>query len=256
MPSALDLVYVAFVALAWPLYAHFVDWPRFQRRLRDEPSRARTPEYRETLFTQWAIVAAGAVLFASRGRPWAALGVQAPHGWRVGPAAAILATFAILYALQAGTAGRSPGARAKLRKAFGSLEALLPHTHAELAWFLAVSVTAGVCEEFFFRGYFIYALAPALGWWGAAVLGAPVFGLLHAYQGRAGIARTAIVGVVMAGMVALTGSLVVAMALHALIDIGGGSIGWIALRDGVASDDAAPLSEETGIRARSEAMPA
>jgi membrane protease YdiL (CAAX protease family) len=231
MPSVLDLVFVALLAVAWPLYEHFVDWPRFLRALRDEPLRARPREYAATIATQWLIVAAAAALWMRAGRPWRTVGLVAPGGWRLWAAAAAITLLAMLYGSQAAALARSPKARARVRQAIVPLEALLPHTTPEFRWFLAVSVTAGGCEEFLFRGYFVWTLGPWLGWWGAAALGAGCFGLLHAYQGRKGIVRTAIVGAVMAVVVALTRSLLPAVALHALIDVGSGLVTWIALRE-------------------------
>ncbi|MCI0376926.1 MAG: CPBP family intramembrane metalloprotease [Gemmataceae bacterium] len=46
-------------------------------------------------------------------------------------------------------------------------------------WFGGVSLTAGFCEEFLFRGYFIWVFAPWLGWWGAAALSVLIFAILH-----------------------------------------------------------------------------
>jgi membrane protease YdiL (CAAX protease family) len=169
----LDLVYIALLAAGWPLYEHFVDWPRFQRWLRDEPARARTREYRATIVRQWLIVAAGAALLAWHGQPLSALGVQGPHGWRLWVSVAVVSSLGALYTQQPGRPGavRVPG-----QSCGRPLEPLLPHTARELGWYLAVAVTAGVCEELVFRGYFAWALAPWVGWWGGVVLGAPVFG--------------------------------------------------------------------------------
>ena len=105
---------------------------------------------------------------------------------------------------------------------------------------MALSVTAGVCEELLFRGLLIGMLAPWLGWWGAAALGVPLFGVLHAYQGRAGMVRTAIVGAALTGVVAATGSLLPAMALHALIDVGSGLVTWTVLREAEEPGEASP----------------
>lgn len=251
MPSVLDFAYVALLALGWPLYEHLVDWPRFRRRLREDPAHARSREYRETIAGQWLIVAAGAALFEWQGRAWPALGLRSPDGWRLWVAVAIVAGLAALYALQARSAVRSSVARAKVRKAITSLELLVPHTASELRWFLAVAVTAGVCEEFVFRGYFVWTLAPWVGWWSAVALGTPIFGLLHGYQGRTGVVKTAIVGLLMAAVVALTGTLVTAMALHAVIDLGAGIITWIALRENTdATDPAIDLRAAPGLQPR------
>jgi membrane protease YdiL (CAAX protease family) len=100
-----------------------------------------------------------------------------------------------------------------------------------------VSLTAGCCEEFLFRGYFIRALAPWLGWWGAATLSLLIFASGHAYQGWNGALRTGIVGAIFTLVVAIFGSLRPAIALRALIDLSNGMFAWLAPREGQATGD-------------------
>src|SRR5262249_22991208 len=115
---------------------------------------------------------------------------------------------------------------------------IMPHTTREFGWLLAVSLTAGVCEEFLYRGYFIRALSPWLSWWGAAALSALAFGLLHTYQGRHGVISVALMGIIFTLVVAATRSLFPAIALHALMDAGNGLVFWIALREEPLQNDA------------------
>jgi len=237
MPNVLDLAFVGLFALAWPAYGYYVDWPAFQRRLREAPGAARLREYRTTVVWQWLIVAIGVALWLRAGRPWSSLALQVPAGWRLWVPAGALLLLGAGYASQAVKVARHPRARAHLRKVLASLEAILPHTTSEFAWFLLTSVTAGICEELLFRGYFVWTLTPWLGWWGAAALSAPAFGLLHAYQGRKGTIRTAAVGAVMTLVVAGTRSLLPAMALHVLIDIGAGTVAWLGLRESDSASD-------------------
>lgn len=225
------VLYVAVFAIAWPLYEYFVDWPRFQRSLRADAGCARRREYRSTMARQWLLAGVGTALWLRAGRPWSELGVRAPGGWRLWAAAAAVAVLSALYVQQAATLVRSQSARKRLRQVIAALEPLLPHTTAEFGWFVGASLTAGVCEEFLYRGYFVAALAPRLGWWPAYVLAVPFFGLLHAYQGGRGVVRTGLVGLMMTFVVALTRSLLPAMALHMIVDIGGGLVTWIALRE-------------------------
>jgi membrane protease YdiL (CAAX protease family) len=118
-----------------------------------------------------------------------------------------------------------------MRARLGEFSIALPHTSNELSWFVALSLTAGFCEEFLFRGYLIWAFQPWLGWWGAAVLLLSSFAAAHAYQGKAGFTRTVLIGGVFTLLVALSGSLVPAIVLHATVDILSGVIAWLILRD-------------------------
>ena len=74
------------------------------------------------------------------------------------------------------------------------------------------------------------ALTPLVGLWPAVALSSAIFGLGHAYQGLAGIGKTALLGFLMALLTVFSGSLFVAIVLHAVIDITSGRIMSAALR--------------------------
>jgi membrane protease YdiL (CAAX protease family) len=107
----------------------------------------------------------------------------------------------------------------------------MPRNASELpAWFGA-SVSAGVCEELLFRGFLIWILQPVAGWWVAAIASLAVFSAVHAYQGAAGMIRSATLGAAFTAIVVLTRSLWPAIVLHAALDWTGGLTGWLILRD-------------------------
>jgi uncharacterized protein len=65
-----------------------------------------------------------------------------------------------------------------------AIAAMLPHGAFELVLWIALSVTAGICEEAIFRGYLqpqFMALTRSVP--GGILLSAVVFGAAHAYQG-------------------------------------------------------------------------
>jgi membrane protease YdiL (CAAX protease family) len=149
-----------------------------------------------------------------------------------------IAVFLLVAVYQAHTAvalARSSDARASLRQQIGPLTTFIPHTRTELSWSGGVSLTAGFCEEFLYRGYFIWVLAPWLGWWGAAAVSLLFFAVSHIYQGWNGVLRTGIVGAFCTLVVAMFNSLWPAIALHALIDFSSGAMAWLALREGPAA---------------------
>ena len=105
------------------------------------------------------------------------------------------------------------------------LEELIPRTPREKRVFAALSLAAGVGEEVAFRGYALGAFTLVLGWeWGAAVFTSVLFGLLHAYQGPLGMARTALLGFLLAASLLLSGSLWPAIAAHVALDLLGGLV--------------------------------
>jgi membrane protease YdiL (CAAX protease family) len=117
-----------------------------------------------------------------------------------------------------------------LRRAVGIREGalliqLLPRTGWEKLAFAFLSVAAGVGEELAYRGFLIPALTMLTGSpWGAALLSSAVFGVLHAYQGWLGVARTASLGLLLAASLLLSGSLWPAILAHAILDLAVGLV--------------------------------
>jgi membrane protease YdiL (CAAX protease family) len=238
MTTLLDLFYVALFAVAFPLWDYFVFWPAFRRKSQADPTRARMRVWRWAFGSAWALVAVGAGLWVWNDRSWASLGLAVPDGWRLWASLAVIVLLALYFVYAATAVARSSDTRASLRRQFGKLASLLPHTRTEMHWFGGVSLTAGFCEEFLYRGYFIWVFAPWLGWWGAAALSLPFFALGHVgvYQEWSGAVRTGIVGAVFTLAVAVFDSLWPALALHALLDLGQGMIAWLALREGQSTE--------------------
>jgi len=108
------------------------------------------------------------------------------------------------------------------------LRGLLPRTRQERHAFALLSVAAGFGEEIAYRGYLIPVLAPVLGIPGAAVLSSCVFGVLHGYQGRMGVVRTATMGGLLAWGFLTAGSLWPGVVAHTLIDLAAGL--WLGER--------------------------
>jgi membrane protease YdiL (CAAX protease family) len=110
-------------------------------------------------------------------------------------------------------------------KAFGAgetavLEYLVPQTWTEKLLYIGVSLTAGLCEEFVFRGFLIAALRVSTGSLAlATIVSAAAFGIAHAHQNAAGALRAGLLGLVLSAPLLLTGSLYPGIAAHAIVDI-------------------------------------
>jgi membrane protease YdiL (CAAX protease family) len=104
--------------------------------------------------------------------------------------------------------------------AIGDIKALLPRERGELKFGAGLSVTAGVVEELLFR---LALPAAVFGVSGSGILAfgasAVVFGLLHIYQGPQGILFAFLLGLVFTALYVLSGSILVPIVLHALIDL-------------------------------------
>jgi len=109
-------------------------------------------------------------------------------------------------------------------------ERILPQSAVELLPYLALAVTAGLCEEFLYRGFAMAALASAgLGAWLVVLVSSLLFGLAHSYQGKGGMVMTFVVGVVL-GVSRLTyNSLVPAILWHVAVDVVAGVAGTLYL---------------------------
>jgi hypothetical protein len=235
-----DFLYLALIAILLCL-DHFVLWPSFLRRSQTDPARARLWVWSGTMLILWTLVVAGTAVWLIEARPRAALGLNVPRGWRLWVAIGLVLTLAVATARTVVRIARSRrGKRIKLGHAH--VEKLSPHTRDELVWWVALSISAGFCEEFVFRGYLLWAFQAVLGVWGAAALSVVVFALAHAYQGARGIVSAGIAGILFTLVVLVLGSLLPAIALHALIDIGQGLVAWLVFRRGQGESGAAALS--------------
>jgi membrane protease YdiL (CAAX protease family) len=105
-------------------------------------------------------------------------------------------------------------------------ERILPQSAFELLPYSALAITAGLCEEFLYRGFAMAALAQTGLSAGLVVLvSSLLFGLAHSYQGRGGVMMTFVVGLLL-GVSRLTyNSLVPAIFWHSAVDVVAGVAG-------------------------------
>ena len=128
--------------------------------------------------------------------------------------------------------------RARVRQQFRGVTALMiPRNTLERRLAIAVSLTAGVCEEVLYRGFFLWYLMSWLPGWIAVAISAVVFGIAHLYLGWGGVLKATIAGIIFGAAYLLTGSLWVPIALHAVVDISSFLTGSIAF--GCAGDEPA-----------------
>jgi uncharacterized protein len=108
---------------------------------------------------------------------------------------------------------------------------LLPRTYGEMMVWVALSVTAGFCEELIFRGYLQRQFLALTGKAEAAVvLQALVFGAAHLYQGWKGAVMITVYGALFGALAVWRKSLRPGMIQHASQDTFTGILGSIALR--------------------------
>ena len=213
------------------------------RRLKEEVAsgdpQARTRLYRETIIFEW--VSAGLAVIALR-FDWRTLNPNSLglHGSRLPQALTLsfnrdmllgmilpfaigmiaMVVWAIWRKRRGGIAVPSASA-SRWHRLMPDFAALAPVTkHERLLWVL-VALSAGICEEIVFRGWLLFSLHSVAGLQGTLLLAtaAALFGLGHAYQKITGVILTAFLGLVFCVIYVKTGSLVVPIVLHCLVDL-------------------------------------
>jgi uncharacterized protein len=115
---------------------------------------------------------------------------------------------------------RGLGSRLDPGKIADITQKLAPTTATEMVLFLILSISAGICEEFVFRGYLQQQFA-RLGErvWIGVVLAALVFGCAHGYEGISGVLLIAAYGAMFGILALLRRGLRTGMMAHALHDV-------------------------------------
>ncbi|MEV5824353.1 CPBP family intramembrane glutamic endopeptidase [Spirillospora sp. NPDC052242] len=184
-------------------------------RRRDTDPLALTRMFRLWIACAWASTAAAlGVLAVSPGVAPSDLGLRLPADPSTTLGMIAGAAFAVtLIALATRLRGGAPAQPA--------LSAMHPRTPGERGWALAMAVTAGVCEEIVYRGLLIALGVGVLGLGPktAAALALALFVLGHAYQGPRGMLLVAVAGYSLTYLYLSSGSLVLPIVVHVLIDV-------------------------------------
>lgn len=229
-PGWADHAFVAvLLGLVFPLGGWW-SYRRFLRRVKGPGDGPLVREYRETLVWLIGLLLATLCVWTIAGRPLA--GLFARRAWEDGelPVTGIITGIAIAVLARPIAIGLSRTLADKFLAGIGDLAPFLPRTKRALAWGIAVSLAAGICEEIAYRGYLMPYLEAYFPLAGAIAVSAVLFGLAHIYQGALGTLATTIMGATFAGMYLATGSLWPAIAMHALIDISAMLTGYLAWR--------------------------
>jgi membrane protease YdiL (CAAX protease family) len=212
-PSTLVMfAMLAVVLVAIPVFALI-------RARTDDPDRARErrvkhARYARTMLILWGITALALYALRLYGLGPADVGVRAPNApWEYAAGLIVPATFAFL------NIGRRTVDVDYLRK----VGRVIPIDSSDWIWFVPLSATAGVCEEFLYRGYALTQITAMTGSLGLGYfLSSVAFGLAHVYQGKLGVIGTTITGALYGAVFVMTGSVVPCMIGHFVQDIIGG----------------------------------
>jgi len=224
------LIILLLLAVVFPLLG-VRDYRLLLRRTNEGVADARVKFYKGVLVFHWPLTIGLLAWWLLSGNSLESMGlIPVADGW---PWAAIgVGVFAILaQVIYLAIVSRNADKLTEVKKQIGDLANLAPQTPREDRLFDMVSITAGVCEEILYRGLLLATLVSLVGTWPAVAITSLIFGLGHAYQGISGIAKTGMVGLVLALLTVSSGSLYIAIVLHAVIDLTSGRIMGRALRN-------------------------
>ena len=186
------------------------------RNVEDTPARKRV-RYARTMLILWTMTALAFYALQLHGLTPADIGFRPPSNvlwYAVGP-------LIVAVLLAASGAGRGDISLSYAR----NIRPVIPNDAIDWCWFVAVAATAAICEEFLYRGYALTQIAALTHSVVAGViLSSIAFGLGHAYQGRIGIAGTAITGLLYSLLFLASGSLVPCILAHFMQDMFGAAL--------------------------------
>ena len=190
------------------------------KRGKDPSARLRT--YWLVMASLWVVTAAAVGVVGLR-TLWYAHLSSSEKQWLPGsPVIAAMVIISLGFMLAPMVIARKPAGLAALSRQIENLRFVLPQSAGERIWWVAISVTAGVCEEILYRSFLFYYLHIApwrLGFAVAISLACLIFGLGHVYQGLKGVLATGLLGFLFFVLFLGTGSLLLPIVLHALADL-------------------------------------
>lgn len=225
--AVLSLIVASLFAVYVTLVRPLLSRRRYQKFLREVAANPalRTRYYLKILVEQWLwLVVIGVILLLGSVVP-STLGLRAPDDWGYTllliVEVMIVVPIALFVMVRRIAKTQKPG----LAKLLLAVKELLPHTSRERFLWLLVSVTAGTCEEVVFRGFLLWYfltlgafLQLQISVLVALVLTTILFGFGHIYQGWKGVLGTGLVGALLAYLYVSTGSLLLPIVCHVLID--------------------------------------
>jgi membrane protease YdiL (CAAX protease family) len=197
-------------------------------------SAQRFSLYASTITFQWFIVAVVYWRSAARHLGPADLGLVVSGVWRT---LSVAFAFTALLCLNQWAGLRKIAIVPAEQRGFlfQFTQKIMPHTTRETLAFIALALTAGLSEEFIYRGFVLAVFSGVFGGslsgiFLSAVASSIWFAAAHLYQGRRGMTTTFIVGMMFWGVRIWTGNLVPAMMAHVGVDMVAGLYGPRLLR--------------------------
>jgi membrane protease YdiL (CAAX protease family) len=219
LPMILATLFVLYIGIVRPLLRRR-SYQKFRREVVTNPA-LRSQYYLRMLVEPWLWLVVIYIILRITSAPLSVIGLGTPHDWglTLWLIVEILVLTLIVVAIIRYRIAKThrPGLATLLLK----VKDLLPHTAYERRLWILVSITAGIWEEVVFRGFLItyfLAFGTFFGLLAAVILSSILFGFAHIYQGWKGVLVTGVLGAILASVYVSTGSLIVPIVCHILID--------------------------------------
>lgn len=221
---------VLFLVFVMP-YRGIKRYETLKRRV-DRHPELRRRFYVQGMLSQWLLLVPLAVIVFGLGWSGPVLGLQAPANlWLWGPIALvlILLIYAQVFAMRRLT--RTADGIGQLRESLAGPLHMLPRTALERALWVPLSLTAGVCEEVLYRGFlpaYLVHVFPGVSLLLGVIIAAVLFCIGHFYvlisvgrfsQKMANVLGIGVIGLVFGFLYYFTGSLLLPIIVHALLDM-------------------------------------
>ncbi|HEU4792684.1 MAG TPA: CPBP family intramembrane glutamic endopeptidase, partial [Nitrolancea sp.] len=189
----LEHVLVVAMLVAFPVWDHF-EW-RHLKTTTDPWAKVHC--YWRILAVEWIVV--GLLLLIRGPQQLFFLGDVGTLPWELSRSTVLsMAIGALASIVVVAVVGRlSPAVRARQAKQTAPLMPLLPRTRNERLLFVAVCLTAGICEEVIYRGFLIQYLIDlpiGLSFTTALLFSSLLYGLAHLGEGPVGMVRASLFG--------------------------------------------------------------
>jgi CAAX protease family protein len=236
---AADIVLAAYIV--WETVGFVARYRRLKEEIASGDHYARIRVYRRVLVFEW--VSAALALVALR-FDWSKLNPKSlalegtrlmqslalPPEARTGAFGGLFAGVligGIVFAIalrrrnRSGSTPSSNSASSWRSRIMPDFTALIPVTMHERLLYASAAVSAGICEEIVFRGWLLSTLHFTIGLTGTVLVltAAAIFGAGHAYQKVAGTILTTLAGLLFCALYVMSGSLLVPILLHIVVDV-------------------------------------
>lgn len=227
-----DHLYIVLIGIFIPLQS--AGGARQQLRSLEFDTRLRKALYWGNSFFLWLLAGGALLIWWLADRPWSLLGFRRAENFWIMPALA-LAAFVVLYLAETISELTSAQSRQKAAEELRDNLRFLPETGEEFFHYLFLAISAGICEEIIYRGFFIRYFQVVFidmdpSGTVAILLPAVIFGVVHLYQGWEAVIKVSAMAILFGYVFIHTNSLWPLIAIHIGIDFLGGLLGWALLR--------------------------